>query len=116
MALNIQGIVINEILANPVEEKIKGGNKGFDTGGSGKDRGRHEFVEQANTKGTDIDVSGWTISNGSGEFTFPEGTTIAAGEAVTIVGNYKGTPPAGFFEGLPKLRNNGDAVVLSDGS
>ena len=62
-------------------------------------------------------MSGWTIDDGDGfPFTFPAGTIIQPGEAVTVVGDYNGTLPAGFFEGLPKLNNNGDAILLSDGS
>lgn len=117
MALDIQGIIINEILANPIKRKNRKGNKGFDTDGDGRVRRTDEFVELFNSSEVAVDVSGWTIGDGDGfPFTFPDGTIIQPGEAVTVVGLYNGEPPAGFFEGLPTLNNNGDVVLLSDGS
>ena len=118
MAASIQGIVINEILADPKRGKAKKrkDQKGFDTDGDGIIRNSDEFVELFNTSDSAIDVSGWTIGDGDDRpFVFPEDTIIQAGEKVTVVGLYNGPIPPGFFEGLPRLNNKGDAVIVSDG-
>lgn len=120
MAANIQGIVINEILADPRKNQNNQQNnqpQGFDTDGDGTVEVSDEFVELFNSSNTAVDVSGWTIGDGDGDsFVFPNGTIIPAGGKVTVVGEYSGTLPGGFFEGLPSLENDGDEVILSNGT
>ncbi len=113
-AEDVQGIVINEILADPNSS----GGANFDTDGDGTAETDDEFVELFNTSGDPVDISGWTITDAAGGmFTFPGGTIIQPGEHVTVVADWDpGDPPAGFFTGLPAMNNGGDVVVLSDGS
>ena len=95
------GIIINEIDYNP--------SPGVDS--------EFEFVEFLNTSNADINVSGWTFTDGEGTFTFPDPTIIPAGgfwviEAGTIgdVANSNDVFPSGIA-----LSNSGEAVTLSNG-
>lgn len=115
MAQMINGVVINEILAAP---------GGFDTDMDGSSTNEDEFVELFNTTGSPVDISGWTLQTdsvgGGTVFTFPgalnSGTTfISAGGKVVVVGEYTGTLPTDFFEGLPAIDAAGDAITLSQG-
>ncbi len=45
-----------------------------------------EFIELHNPTGTPVDVSGWAITSGV-DFTFPAGTSIAAGGFAVVAGN-----------------------------
>ena len=113
-AQNVQGVVINEILPNP----NTGGTPSFDTDGNGTANLLDEYVEFFNTTGADVDISGWTVSDGVGErFTFPAGTTISANGHVTLVANWAGTLPADTFEiGVAVFNDGGDVIELSDGT
>jgi len=95
------GIIINEIDYNP--------SPGSDN--------EFEFVEFLNTSDADIDVSGWTFTDGEGTYTFPDPTIIVAGgfyviEAGTIgdVANSNDVFSAGIA-----LSNGGETITLSDG-
>ena len=83
MAASLQGIVINEILADP------NGAQNFDTDGNGAADTGDEFVELYNTTGAPVDISGWTLNDADGgsgaDFTFPAGTIIPAGGHVVVV-------------------------------
>ena len=113
-AQNVQGVVINEILPNP----NTGGTPSFDTDGNGTANLLDEYVEFFNTTGADVDISGWTVSDGVGErFTFPAGTTISANGHVTLVASWAGTLPADTYEiGVAVLNDGGDVIELSDGT
>ena len=94
-AQNVQGVVINEILPNP----NTGGTPSFDTDGNGTANSLDEYVEFFNTTSADVDISGWTVSDGVGErFTFPSGSTISANGHVTLVANWAGTLPGLAFK------------------
>jgi len=114
VAQNVQGVVINEILSDP-----SGSTTNFDTDGDGMFETNDEFVELFNTSGVDVDISGWTLTDGGGDtFIFPTGTIIPAGEHLVIVGGWSpGTPPDHILvEGSDfGLFNNGDNITLSDG-
>ena len=89
-AQNVQGVVINEILPNP----NTGGTPSFDTDGNGTVNLQDEYVEFFNTTGADVDISGWTVSDGVGErFTFPAGSTISANGHVTLCLLYTSPSP-----------------------
>lgn len=108
-------LVINEIHADPASD-ISG-----DANGDGvRDATDDEFVEIVNTAAFDVDISGFTISDGVGvRHTFAAGTTLAAGAAIVIFGG--GTPTGAFGGALVQsassgslgLNNGGDTVTLA---
>ena len=112
-AQSVQGVVINEILADP-----SGSTANFDTDGDGSLETNDEFVELFNTSGVDVDISGWTLTDGGGDvFTFPAGTILPAGEHLVVVGGWDpGTPPSYVLvEGSNfGLLNGGDNITLSN--
>ena len=117
MAASLNGIVINEILADP---SSAGGNN-FDTDRDGVIEDSDEFVELYNTSGADVDISGWTLSDGDvSTFTFPAGTTIPAGEHIVIVTRWNSPElqPSWVYSFGPNAlwNNTGDEVILSDGT
>ena len=112
-AQDVQGVVINEILADPTD----GPNGGFDTDGDGSFEDSDEFIELFNATGSPIDSSGWTITDASGNvFTFPAMTTIPANGFVTVVDEWTGALPPNVFEGTPSLNNSSEVITLSDGT
>ncbi len=74
-----------------------------------------EFVELHNTGGAAVDLSGWRFSAGV-DFTFPHGTTIAAGGYVVVGENPAalrtkfGVTALGPWAG--QLANDGEAITL----
>lgn len=109
-------IVINEISADP--DATAGDANGDGTVNTSQD----EFVEIINNTGADLDISGWTLSDGFGvRHTFPAGTVIADQCAALVFGG--GTPTGGFggatvqtaTTGALGLNNGGDSVILNDG-
>jgi len=111
-AQDVQGVVINEILADPT---APGGS--FDTNGDGVFNTDDEFIELYNTTGSQVDIGGWTITDASGgTFTFPIGATIPANGYVTIVMDWNGPLPANTYEGLPTLNDGSEVITLSDGT
>lgn len=78
-----------------------------------------EFVDLYNPLLVDVDLDGWTVSDGAGSWTVPVGTTISAGGYLSIAKD-----AAGFsalygldpdVEGMSiSLNNDGDVVVLAD--
>jgi len=106
----LPAVAINEILACPQG----------DANGDGEiDVYEDEFVELYNAGPTDVDVSGWTLSDddaSGSEFAFPEGTVIPAGGFATLFG---GGAPEGFSGPVfvddrigNGLSNSGDTVEL----
>jgi predicted extracellular nuclease len=110
--------VINEINADPAS-----GDAGDANGDGIRDSSDDEFVELVNTSNADIDVSGWTLSDGFGlRHTFPPGSVVESGCSVVVFG---GNTPTGVFgaslvqvasSGSVGLNNGGDTVTLSDGT
>ena len=90
----------------------------FDTDGDGTVDQTDEFVELFNTTGSDVDISGWTLTRGASTFTFPAGTMIPAGGYVILVRNYTGTPPTNVFSSgnTFALTNAGGLITLDDGA
>ncbi|CAN5158355.1 hypothetical protein BH23VER1_BH23VER1_20210 [soil metagenome] len=81
---------------------------------------RAEFVELYNNSDGPVDLSGWQFTSGIA-FTFPNGTTLGAGEFLvvaedpaTVLSKFGVAGALGPFEG--KLRNSGETIELSDAS
>ncbi|HUF63879.1 MAG TPA: lamin tail domain-containing protein [Verrucomicrobiales bacterium] len=113
-----EGVVINEILADPPgsrPEHLEG-----DANGDGvRDSSADEFVELVNGSQTAIDLSGWTISDGAAlRHVFAEGTVLGPGLAVVVFGGGLPAPESGGAQlltastGRLGLNNGGDTVIL----
>ncbi len=110
-------IIINEVFASP---KTSGGDANGDGTMSAVN---DEFVELVNVSGSDVDLSGWKLSDsGMTRFVFPQGTILPAGKALVVFG---GGDPAkyGALGGAKVLvastshlglNNTGDSVRLTD--
>ena len=107
----LPNIIINEIHYNPCN------NQGDDFD--------YEFVELLNIGDLAADLSGYEFYNTAGGLdqlglTFPEGTSIAAGEFVLIVvseagaANYAGTGAQIFQMTQGNFSNSGEALALRD--
>lgn len=85
---------------------------------------KEEWIELYNNSASAVDIGGWTITdnNGTGStFTIPSGESIAAGGYYTIAVNKSGFKKLyGYYANLagsiPALNNDGDALILKDGS
>ena len=111
-------LVINEVLADPAS-----GLAGDANGDGVRDATADEFVEIVNDSDGDVDISGWTVSDGIGvRHTFPTGTVVPAQCGIVVFGS--GTPTGAFggmvvqtaSTGALGLNNGGDTITLSDGS
>ena len=109
--------VINEIHADPAS-----GDAGDANGDGSRNFSDDEFIEIVNKTGNDVDVSGWTLSDGSAlRHTFPPGSTIFDGCSAVVFGG--GTPVGTFGNSLVQtastgsvsMNNGGDSVILSNG-
>ncbi len=92
MADKLDGLIFSEFLVdNP---------SGFDTDGDGTANKSDEFIELQNTTGSTISLDGYELwSDDRGLlFSFGPGDTIDPGQTATIVGEYTGTPPAGYYD------------------
>ncbi|MGD2146801.1 MAG: ExeM/NucH family extracellular endonuclease [Anaerolineae bacterium] len=110
--------VFNEILADPAPEE-----EGDANGDGTRDGSDDEFVEIVNNSDAPVDISGWTLSDGSGlRHTFPDGTVVDPNCVVVVFGGgtLSGTFGAGVVQtatvGYLGLNNSGDTVTLNDGS
>jgi beta-lactamase superfamily II metal-dependent hydrolase len=83
-----------------------------------------EWIELYNNTASTVDVGGWTITdnNGTGSsFTIPSNTTIAPNSYLTIAVNSSGFNALYGFDAdvvgaIPALNNDGDTLLLKDGS
>ena len=109
-------LVINEILADPA------GDLNGDANGDGiRDGSDDEFIEIVNTSDSPIDISGWTLSDGTQvRHIFTNGTLLQPGCGIVVFG---GGAPTGEFgncivqiasKGTLGLNNSGDTVSLQD--
>jgi len=113
--VKVQTFVINEIHADVA-------GTGGDANGDGTvSATQDEFVEIVNTTPSDLDISGWTLSDGAGvRHTFPTGTIVTGGCAIVIFGG--GTPTGAFGGAVVQiastgglgLNNTGDTITLTD--
>lgn len=80
-----------------------------------------DWIEVHNPSGTDIDLTGWHITDDEQEltqYTFPTGSVIPAGEYQIIFASKDSTPPAGEWHTNFSLSSNGEylALVRPDGA
>ncbi len=116
-AVPAQALTINEINADP--DSVWGDANSDGTVHSSQD----EFVEIVNERLVDLDISGWTLSDGrSVRHLFPAGTIMLPGSAAVIFG---GGIPTGMFgqaivqtasTGTLSLNNGGDTVTVNGGA
>ena len=118
----LSGVVINEILAEPVFNAPGTPRTGTDTDNDGAFEFTDEFVELYNTTAAPVDISGWELYDARSALVFPAGTFIAPNGYVVVVREYTGTPPANYFgsrdnpgaAGEMNLNADGDDVYLYD--
>jgi hypothetical protein len=111
--LDAPEIILNEIHADPDLAAGDANNDGQ------VDSDDDEFLEFVNTGVDEIDLSGWSITDGARtRFTFPEGSVLEGCRAVVIFG---GGLPVGEFgtslvytAGSLGLNNSGDTITLWD--
>ena len=109
-----QPLVVNEILADPAL-----GLEGDANGDGVRDGSEDEFVEIYNNGSASVDLSGYTIEDGAGlRHTFPAGTVLDPGIAVTVFGGGSPTGIPGVVQtasdGELGFNNSGDDVTLKD--
>ncbi|NRD45564.1 lamin tail domain-containing protein [Corallococcus exiguus] len=96
-------VFINEVLINEPGSDVNG-----------------EFVELVNSGTAAVDLSGWTVSDGTAvRHTFASGTSVAAGKAVVVFGGASGIPAGtvgavGSSTGQLNLGNSGDTVTVKN--
>jgi len=110
--------VVNEIHADPAS-----GDPGDANGDGVRDFSDDEFVEIVNRSGADVDISGWTLSDGfTVRHAFPAGSLVLDGCSIVVFG---GGAPAGLFgysavqtasTGALGLNNGGDSITLNNGA
>jgi hypothetical protein len=101
---NVPAIVINEIHYNPCTDQ------GDDT--------LYEFIELYNNDANPVDLSDWSFADGV-VFTFPQGTSIAAGEYIIVTvlaATYAGNGYQVFEWTDGGVNNSGEPVTLVDAS
>lgn len=87
------GVFISEILAD------NAGGSAVDVDGDGRANKADEFIEIQNTSGNTISLDGYEIWSDKGGllYAFEDGETLASGDTATVLGEYTGPPPAGFY-------------------
>ncbi len=78
-----------------------------------------EFVDLYNPNGASVDLGGWSLADNAGSWTFPGGTTIAAGSYLTVARDTSGFAALHGFDpdvsGMSiALNNGGDKLDLRD--
>jgi hypothetical protein len=108
---------LNEILADPPAEIDGDANRD-----GVRDAADDEFIEIMNCGGAEVDVSGWSLSDGTSvRHVFGDAASVlVSGELMTVFG---GGSPTGFTgkvftasSGGLGLANSGDVVYLLDGT
>jgi competence protein ComEC len=86
-----------------------------DAEGDDRENLNDEYLVFENTGGETLDLSGWTVTDEVGKtYTFPEGTTLAPGERVTLhTGAGEDTATDLYWDaGSPVWNNAGDTVTV----
>ena len=109
--------IINEVHADP--DTTNGDANGDGAAQFSDD----EFVEIVNISGADVDISGWTLSDGFGiRHTFPAGSVVENDCSIVVFGGGAPTGSFGFSAvqtastGALGLNNGGDVVTLNNGA
>ena len=111
-------LIINEVHYDPATD-ITGDANGDGT----RDSAQDEFIEFYNNSSASLDISGYTLSDGSQlRHTFPASTIIPANKFLVVFGG--GTPTGSFggsivqtaSEGELNLNNNGDVITIENPS
>ncbi len=112
-------LVINEALFDPNTADISGDANG--DGGVGSAT-QDEFIEFVNTSNVALDISGYTISDGTElRHVFPSGTIVPAGGTIVVFGGGTPTGIPGLVQtasntGQLNLNNAGDNIILKNPS
>ncbi|QYX55235.1 Hint domain-containing protein [Roseovarius sp. SCSIO 43702] len=111
MAIKLSnGLLFTEFLAD------NAGSNAFDTDGDGGANKADEFITIQSARGGPLDLDGieiWSAKRGL-LHDFAPGDALGPNGTATVVGQYDGTPPPGFFDaGLPD--DNTNAGLLEDG-
>jgi hypothetical protein len=103
------GVFISEILAD------NAGSKAIDTDNDGNTTKADEFIELQNFSGATVSLSGiqiWSEKNGL-LYSFGASATLGPYGTATVLGEYTGTPPPGYYSaGIP---NNGNFLPDGEG-
>ena len=109
-------LVINELLYDPaLDEPGDANSDGF------RDALEDEFIELINNSGSDLDISGYTISDAAAlRHTFPAPTIIPANGFLVVFGG--GTPTGSFggaiiqtaSQGELNFSNGGDVITINN--
>lgn len=93
MADKLDGLILSEILAD------NAGGAATDVDGDGRTNKADEFIEIQSTNGTPLSLDGYELWSGKEGllYSFDSSAVIGAGQTATVVGNYTGTPPAGYY-------------------
>ena len=117
-------LIINEVLFDPASDDSATTDvvEGDANGDGARDSAQDEFIEFYNNSDTDLDISGYTISDGSQlRHTFPAATVIPANKFLVVFGG--GTPTGTFGNAIVQiaseganpqlnLNNSGDVITI----
>ena len=117
-------LILNEVLTDPPSDDAGTADvvEGDANGDGSRSASEDEFVELVNTNTTELDISGYTVSDMVAvRHTFAEGSTLSGGGVALLFGG--GTPTGDFggadvvatadYGGLG-LNNSGDKVIVKD--
>jgi len=86
-----------------------------DAAGDDRENLNDEYVVFENTGDAELDLSGWTVADEAGhEYTFPDGTTLAPGETLTLYTGSGADSASEYYwgSGSPIWNNGGDTVFV----
>ena len=117
-------LILNEVLTDPPidDTSTPDVNEGDANGDGTRDYSDDEFVELVNTNTTELDISGYTVSDMAAvRHTFAEGSILSGGGVALLFG---GGTPTGSFGGAEVvatadygslgLNNSGDKLTVKD--
>jgi hypothetical protein len=100
--------MINEVLFDPASDDAATADvvEGDANGDGTRDAAQDEFIEFYNNSNADLDISGYTISDGSQlRHTFPAATVIPANKFLVVFGG--GTPTGAFGSAIVQIASEG---------